>query len=183
MYFSFSWCQAATSRQWFNGRLACCVGRDGGETYNSDVQLSATIPTRAQIIYGGFEVTIAKAGTEWSKMQLGHYADKSGVYVLHANGEILYVGRTTTGRFGTFGERLRRHCQEKASGNSPLFQTLCTCTPPVRAYLLDLDDIDMMMDVGAMTLKPGRKALIMEQILIGIYQPRLNRADADVDDE
>ena len=41
----------------------------------------------------------------------------------------------------------------------------------------------MMMDVGAMTLKPGRKALIMEQILIGIYQPRLNRADADVDDE
>jgi hypothetical protein len=153
------------------------------EKYNSHMRLLATIPIRAQIINGGFVLTIAKAGTEWSKMQLGYYADKSGVYILHANGEILYVGKATTGKFGTFAERLRRQCQEKASNNSPLFQHLCTHTTPVRAYLLDLDDIDMMIDDGPMKLKPARRALIMEQMLIGIYQPPHNRADAETDDE
>jgi len=127
-------------------------------------------------------LTIAETGTEWLKSQLGHYADKSGVYIIHSNGEILYVGKTTTGKFGTFAERLRRQCQEKASGNSPLFQHLCTLTTPVRAYLLDFDDIDMMVDVGPMKLSPARKALIMEQLLIGIYLPPQNRADAETSD-
>jgi hypothetical protein len=143
------------------------------------MQLSATIPLRAQIINGGFELTIAKTGTEWLKAQLGHYADKSGVYIIHCNGEILYVGKTTTGKFGTFAERLRRHCQEKASGNSPLFQHLSTLNFPVRAFLLDFDDADMMVDVGPMKLSPARKSLIMEQLLIGIYLPAHNRADAE----
>lgn len=147
------------------------------------MQLSATIPLRSQIINGGFVVTIAKAGTEWSRTQLGDYADKSGVYILHANGEILYIGKTTIGKFGNFGERLRRQCQEKASGNSELFRHLCICATPVRAYLLDLDDIDMMIDAGPMTLSKSRKALIMEQLLIGVYLPPQNRADVEVVDE
>lgn len=88
------------------------------------------------------------------------------------------MGKTTQGEFGTFGERLRRHCQERASGNSSLFQCLRSQTAPVRAYLLDLADLDMMIDQGPMTLSPVRKALIMEQVLIGIYEPPENRADA-----
>jgi len=66
------------------------------------MQLSLSIPTRAQIIDGGFVVTIARTGTEWLKAQLGDYADKSGVYILHSNGKILYIGKTTLGKFGTF---------------------------------------------------------------------------------
>ena len=119
---------------------------------------------------------------EWSKVQLGDYANKSGVYILHANGKILYIGKATSGKFGNFAERLRRHCQEKASGNSPLFQHLCTHETPVRAYLLDLKDIDMMIDAGPMKLSRARKALIMEQLLIGIFLPPQNRADAEADD-
>jgi hypothetical protein len=148
------------------------------------MQLTANIPIRAQIVNSGFELTIAKSGTEWNKSQLGHYADKKGVYVLHSNGEILYVGKATKGRFGTFAERLRRQCQEKASRNSPLFQALCRCvTARVRAYLLDLDDIDMMIDPGPMKLVPERKALMMEQLLIGLYLPPHNRADFEEDAE
>jgi hypothetical protein len=150
--------------------------------YDARTQLTATIPTRAQIVNGGFELTIAKAGTSWNKSQLGHDADKKGVYILHANGEILYVGKTTKGQFGTFAERLRRQCQEKAAGNSPLFNALCACAPfLVRAYLFDLDDLDMMIDSGPMKLAPDRKALIMEQLLIGVYLPPHNRADFEDD--
>jgi len=143
------------------------------------MQLTANIPTRAQIINGGFTLTIAKAGTTWSKAQLGHYADKKGVYILHSHGEILYVGKATKGQFGTFAERLRRQCQEKPSANSKLFQALHECRESVRAYLLDLEDLDMMIDPGPMKLAPDRKALMMEQLLIGLYLPPHNRADAE----
>jgi hypothetical protein len=142
------------------------------------MQLSISIPTRAQIVNGGFTVTVAPAGTEWLKIQLGDYADKSGVYIFHAGGRILYVGKTTQGKYGTFGERLRRHCQEKASANSSFHQCLRRQTAAVRAYLLDLDDLDMMIDQGPMTLSKVRKALIMEQALIGVFEPPENRADA-----
>lgn len=142
------------------------------------MQLSVTVPTRAQIVNGGVVVTIAPTGTEWLKSQLGDYADKSGVYIFHANGKILYIGKTTQGKYGTFAERLRRHCQEKASQNSPLHRCLRKQSTPVRAYLLDLADIDMMIDQGPMTLSQVRKALIMEQSLIGIFESPENRADA-----
>ncbi len=148
------------------------------------MQLTANILTRAQIINGGFELTIAKAGTEWNKSQLGDYADKSGVYILHSNGQILYIGKATKGKFGTFAERLRRQCQEKAAGNSPLFQALCQCAPArVRAYLLDLEDVDMMIDPGPMKLSAPRKALMMEQLLIGLYLPPHNRADVEAEED
>lgn len=139
------------------------------------MQLTVSIPTRAQIVNGGFVISISTGGATWVKSQLGDYANKSGVYVIHANGRIIYVGKTTEGDYGTFGERLRRHCQEKASRNSPLYQALCAETTPVRAYLLDLQDLDMMIDQGPMNLSQARKALIMEQVLIGIYEPPNNR--------
>ena len=148
------------------------------------MQLTANIPTRAQIVNGGFVLTIAKSGTAWNKAQMGHYADKKGVYIIHSNGEILYVGKATKGQFGTFAERLRRQCQEKTSANSKLFQALCQCMPDsVRAYLLDLDDLDMMIDPGPMKLAAERKALMMEQLLIGLYLPPHNRADAEEDED
>lgn len=139
------------------------------------MQLTVSIPTRAQIVNSGFVISISTGRAKWSKSQFGDYANKSGVYVIHANGRIIYVGKTTEGDFGTFGERLRRHCQEKASSNSRLYQALCAETTPVRAYLLDLQDLDMMIDQGPMILSQTRKALIMEQVLIGIYEPPNNR--------
>lgn len=139
------------------------------------MQLTVSIPPKAQILNGGFITAVVSPGTKWSRLQLGAYAKKAGVYVFHANGRILYVGKTTEGDYGNFGERLRRHCGEGASRNSPLYQILRAEKPPIRAYLLDLDDIDMMIDQGPMTLSPVRKALIMEQALIGIYQPPGNR--------
>lgn len=136
------------------------------------MQVKLQIPTRAQILSGGFIVKVARAGESWSKAQLGAYADLSGVYVHHSGGSILYVGKTTAGgTYGNFGERLRREFQESASGNSGLHQLLCKQPQDVRAYCLDLMDLDMMVDQGPMALTRERKALIMEQVLIGIFEP------------
>jgi len=140
------------------------------------LNITISIPTKAQIINGGFEVRVAKAKASWSKAQLGDYANRKGVYVHHSNGKILYIGKATSGEFGAFGERLRREFQEKASTNSKLHQLLAKQEHPIRSYLIDLDDLDMMIDPGSMTLSPERKALIMEQVLIGIYQPKGNRS-------
>lgn len=139
------------------------------------MHLTISIPTRAQIINGGFVVNFAADGESWSKSQLGEYSDRSGVYIFHSHGRIIYIGKTTEGEYGNFGERLSTHCQEKASRNSDLYQTLLAETNPVRAYLLDLMGLDMMIDQGPITLSSTRKALIMEQALIGIYEPPNNR--------
>lgn len=139
------------------------------------MQINISIPIKANILNGGCELSIAKDGESWSKEQLGSYANNSGVYILHSNKSILYIGKTTEGKYGTFGERLRRHCQMKASSNSAIYRSLLKQKKQVFAYLLDLFDVDMMIDSGSIKLCQKRKALIMEQSLIGIFEPPLNK--------
>ena len=46
----------------------------------------------------------------------------------------------------------------------------------VKKYLIkNFTDIDMMVNPGSMQLSTERKALIMEQTLIGLYQPESNK--------
>ena len=139
------------------------------------MQISITVPIKADIINSGFLVQVAGKGNSWSKSQLGDYADKKGVYIHHSGGKILYIGKATSGDYGTFGERLRREFQETASSNSSLHKLLKQHYE-VRTYLLDLNDIDMMVNPGPMALTPERKALIMEQVLIGLYEPIGNKS-------
>lgn len=138
------------------------------------MRLTITIPTKADIVSGGFEIKIAHKGESWQKSQLGDHQNRKGVYIHHCNGKLIYIGKATSGKFGTFGERLRRECHETAASASPLFQLLKDQNHPVRTYFLDLVDLDMMVDPGPMTLAPERKALIMEQVLIGIFGPEGN---------
>jgi len=139
------------------------------------MQISITVPIKADIVNSGFHVRVAEKGKSWSKGQLGDYADKKGVYIHHSGGKILYIGKATSGDYGTFGERLRREFQETASSNSSLHQLLKQHRD-VKTYLLDLNDIDMMVNPGPMVLSPERKALIMEQVLIGLYEPVGNKS-------
>lgn len=137
--------------------------------------ITIEVPTKASIVNGGFEIKVASEGEEWSKAQLGDYAGKSGVYIHYSNGKILYIGKTTEGKWGAFGERLRREFQEKASGSSSLYHILKSQDKPIYTYFLDLQDIDMTVDQGPMQLSAKRKALIMEQVLIGIFEPEGNK--------
>lgn len=141
------------------------------------MEIKVKIPIKADIVFQGFPVITSPAisGATWTKGQLGDYAGRSGVYIHHCDGKILYVGKTTTGKFGNFAERLRREFQEKASSNSNLYQLLHSQTKTIKTFLLDLEDLDMMVDSGSIQLSKERKALIMEQILIGVFQPEGNK--------
>jgi hypothetical protein len=123
----------------------------------------------------GIELTVANDGDEWSKSQLGVYADKKGVYIHHSDGVILYIGQTTSGKWATFGERLRREFQKKASQNSPLYNLLLSQKKPIRTIFLVLDEIDKLVNCDSNELQPFRKALILEQVLIGMYSPEGNK--------
>ncbi len=135
------------------------------------MEIKVRVPLKADIVYQGFTIAVAPNPQVWLVSQLGNYSNKSGVYIHHCNGQILYVGKTTTGAYGNFGDRLRRQFQEKASGNSPLYQLLLAQQNPIKTVIFDLDDIDMMVDSGSVLLPQVRKALIMEQILIGVFEP------------
>jgi hypothetical protein len=139
------------------------------------MEIKVKIPIKADIVFQGFPVITSPTGTTWTKNQLGGYADRSGVYIHHCDGKILYIGKTTSGKWGTFSERLRREFQEKASSNSSLYQLLHTQIKSIKTFMLDLDDIDMMVDSGPIQLTKERKALIMEQILIGVFLPEGNK--------
>lgn len=139
------------------------------------MEIKVKIPIKADIVFQGFPISTSPAGTTWKKGQLGDYANKSGVYIHHCDGKILYVDKTTSGKWGTFSERLRREFQEKASTNSALYQLLLSQTKTIKTIMLDLDDIDMMVDSGSIQLSKERKALIMEQILSGIFLPEGNK--------
>jgi excinuclease UvrABC nuclease subunit len=138
------------------------------------MEIKVKIPLKADIIFNGIPVSVSPAGTEWLGSQLGDYYNKSGVYIHHANNKVLYVGKTTSGQWATFAERLRRQFQEKASQNSLLYKLLLRQTAVVRTVMFDLGDLDMMIDSGSVQLSKETKALIMEQILIGIFQPEGN---------
>jgi excinuclease UvrABC nuclease subunit len=141
------------------------------------MEIKVKIPIKADIVFQGFTIitSSSESGTIWTKSQLGDYAGRSGVYIHHCDGRILYVGKATNGQFGNFAERLRREFQEKASSNSDLFKLLNSQIKDIKTFLLDLDDIDMMVDSGSIQLSKERKALIMEQILIGVFQPEGNK--------
>jgi hypothetical protein len=139
------------------------------------MQISITIPLKADIVHSiKFPVAVSSGGVTWRRGQLGDYAGKRGVYIHHSNGKILYVGKATEGRHGIFGERLRREFHDTAAGGSRLHQLLASQTEHIYCYFLDLQDVDAIVNSGSMTLSPERKALILEQVLIGIYNPEGN---------
>lgn len=139
--------------------------------------VKVSYPTKAQILSGGFQVAFATGDKEWNKSQLGAYADSKGVYVHHCNGAILYVGKTTSGEWATFAERLRREFRPRPDKKhwDALQKLLSTQTQPIRAYLLDYQDLGVLVDFGPISVKPEAKALLMEQVLIAIYDPPGNR--------
>ena len=139
------------------------------------MQVTIEIPTLDEITSNAIVLGVAHPGEPWSRTQLRDDAKKRGVYVHLSGQRILYIGKTTTGNYGTYGERFRREFQQKASKNSPLYQLLSRQRKPIRTYLLDLSKLNKMITVYGSKLTNTRKALIMEQTLIGLFEPLGNR--------
>jgi excinuclease UvrABC nuclease subunit len=133
------------------------------------------LPSKEELISGGIVIPLAPKGDSWSKKSLGVFSKKSGVYIHYCDREIIYVGQTTSGRRGTFGDRMRREFHETSASNDYLHRFIKEHVECVKTRFLDLDEIDKIVIAESITLTPQRKALILEQILIGQYEPKGNR--------
>ena len=141
------------------------------------MRLFINIPIKKSDIFkSGVPIKVAKRrGDRWSRKQLGDFADRSGVYVLHNKKKILYVGKTTSGTWGVFGERLRREFQFTSSSNSHLHNLLARQKKKIYAYIIDFEKIEKIVRPKEVKLQKEKKALVLEQCLIGIFNPEGNR--------
>jgi excinuclease UvrABC nuclease subunit len=137
--------------------------------------MKINLPTKEELLTEGLIIPISLKGEGWSKKCLGDYRKKSGVYLHHCDGEIIYIGKATAGKRGNFGDRMRREFHETSASNDYLHRFIKAHLECVRTKFLDLDQIDGIVDGEGVELSRERKALILEQILIGQYEPKGNR--------
>jgi excinuclease UvrABC nuclease subunit len=137
--------------------------------------MKINLPTKEELISGGIIIPLAPRGDSWSKKFLGDFRKKSGVYIHYCDQDIIYVGQTTSGKRGTFGDRMRREFHETSASNDYLHRFIKEHVNCVRTKFLDLEEIDRMVVTESIELTPQRKALILEQVLIGQYEPKGNR--------
>ena len=130
------------------------------------------VPTRKEILQRSLTVPVARDGTSWNKDCLGQFANMSGVYIHSSGSTILYVGKTTRGLYGTYGERLRRECQKKASADSRLYRLLLS-QRSVRTAFYPTKEVEKM--IQAKNLPRENRPLLLERALIAVYKPGGNR--------
>ena len=134
--------------------------------------VSIRVPSVREILKIAKPLTVARAGEEWNRGFLGDLARKSGVYVHSLRGKVMYVGKTTRGTYGKFGERLRRECHEKPAQNGFLFQQL------LKAKSVQVSCFPSAEIQRRVTLKKRTDediALLFERALISVFQPEWNR--------
>ena len=136
------------------------------------MKIEINVRTKPEIIKKTRATPIARDGEPWSKECLGAFADMSGVYVHCAGNSILYIGKTTRGNYGTIGERLRRECQRKASGDSRLYRLLLS-QRSIKTAFLTLKEVEKR--IVAKGLSKEDAALLVERALIAVYKPSGNR--------
>jgi len=105
------------------------------------VMITIQLPDVSDIFSKEVNISVAPNGTKWSELDLGEKRKKIGVYVIHHNGKIKYVGKTNGNKM-SFGMRLRRHFQEKAAGDHTYPRLAALQTPPsIKVSLFDLTEI------------------------------------------
>jgi len=106
------------------------------------------LPSKEQLISGGIVIPLAPKGDSWSKKSLQGFSKKSGVYIHYCDDEIIYVGQTTSGKRGTFGDRMRREFHETSASNDYLHRFIKEHVDCVKTRFLDLDEIDKTLAIN-----------------------------------
>ena len=140
------------------------------------MKVHITVPSEDQLLSHSVVVKIALKGQSWSQDQLGEYAKRQGIYVIHHRERIIYIGKTD-GSTMTFGMRLRREFQETASQGKHIYPKLASLAipPDIRVSFLTLPQIHHLVDSEETTIDDIAKTGILEQTLICIYNPELQK--------
>lgn len=134
-------------------------------------EIKIKLPSKEEIFKRGIKIRTAGENQSWEKSQLEEYADCSGVYIFYSNKKFIYCGKTTTGKWGTFAERIRRHCQFSSAQNSKVYQALAASKHDIFVSMFKCDEIEKFIHLGliqfkAVKHKTERCCLLFEQGLI-----------------
>jgi len=137
------------------------------------MRFSIEIPTLTAILKKGLPVALAGCGNSWSGLSLGEQRNEIGVYVIHHNRAIKYVGKTN-GKKMSFGMRLRRHFQETAAGEHTYPRLAEIRTPPeIKVSLFGLNEIKQFVTFERQIEEPWLTEVIplFESALIVALEP------------
>jgi hypothetical protein len=145
-----------------------------------DMNISIRTPQKQKILDAGIEVSVARRNTSWSELCLGSDRTARGVYVIHHNGNIKYVGKTS-GKKMSFGIRLRRHFQETAAGKHtyPRLVELANKQHPIMVSLFPLENIKSHLKLRATNQTPSDLISLFESALIIALDQEFQRDEVD----
>jgi len=125
------------------------------------------LPDAAEILNSGSPVPIARKGQKWSKSCLGEMCNKRGVYVIHHDGKIKYVGKTD-GPNMYFGRRLRSEFREQSSRgkhNYPKLSKLKT-PPEIMVHCYPVEAIEQRVKFNGESPRLDHMVAIFEMVMI-----------------
>jgi len=93
------------------------------------MKLEINLPDVAEVTTQSCPVPIARQQERWSAKCLGDMRKERGVYVIHHDGKIKYIGKTDGPKM-SFGRRLRAEFREKSSRGRHIYPKLSTLRVP-----------------------------------------------------
>ena len=137
--------------------------------------ITIKLPNKEKVLRNSIDVKLASTGMKWSEIDLGDDRKKVGVYVIHHNNRIKYVGKTS-GKKMSFGVRLRRHFQEKAAGKHtyPRLESLHT-PPSIQVSLFTLKEIKKYISCSIYEPRPADLIALFESALITSLKPEFQQ--------
>lgn len=136
------------------------------------MKVEVRIPEIDQILAQGLSVPLARKGTKWEAACLGSRAKDQGVYVIHHNRKVKYVGKTD-GPTMYFGMRLRREFQQTASQGRHIYPKLeaLEVPPDIMVSLLLVEVIRTFILTDGVGLADRGLIAVFESVLIDAYKP------------
>lgn len=144
-----------------------------GNLMNTKIEIN--IPSKTNILNSGVPVNISPKDHSWYQSILGDDAKEKGVYVIHHNGKIMYVGKTDGAKM-TFGIRLRRHFQESAAGKHTYPRLRKLNNPPT--ICVSMYSLEKIKSLVVSNIKNGNDIHLIplfEAALISAYKPEFQK--------
>jgi hypothetical protein len=138
--------------------------------------LHIELPDLDEIFDSGCPVPIARKGDKWQTSCLGKMCKEKGIYVIHHDRRVIYVGKTEGGSMN-YGMRLRREFQENAAQGKHIYPKLSSLiTPPdIKTTFYPILEIIKRMQFEGQIYRPDQMIGIFEIAMINHLEPQLQQ--------
>lgn len=146
------------------------------EQNGTKITIEIDVPALADILEAGCPVPIAPKGIAWSMSCLGKVRRLKGVYVIHHDHKVKYVGKTD-GPTMNFGTRLRREFQQSASGDKHIYPKLSVLQVPpnIMVTCIPTDEIKRRIKFSGHAPRPDHLVTVFEIAMILHLDPELQQ--------